>query len=401
MDRASRVRVTGPLAPYASPFREHLLGLKYSPSSAATHLLLMAQLSRWLDATKLVPAELSSEWVEEFLSANRSQGHRFPKSTRGSELLVNFLRGEGIVPERTVAVLTATDELLERFRCYLVRERGLSAGTVVNHVHAARLFLGGLGTEDLGELQELRASDINQFIVDQSRVRSVASTKCLVTGLRSLLCFFHVEGITPGSLVGAVPTVSGWAMTWLPRAVDPALVKRLLASCDRGTIKGRRDYAVLSVLTRLGLRVGEVAALRLDDIDWRRGELVARGKSNRLEPLPLPADVGRALAGYIEHGRPRSEHREVFLRVPAPHRGLTRGAVIVVVRSACARAGIVPIAAHRLRHTVASELLRAGAGLPEIGQLLRQRSMASTAIYTKVDTSKLRTLARPWPRTMP
>jgi len=401
MDKATQVRVTGPLAPYASPFRGQLLGLDYSPSSAATHLVLMAQLSRWLDATKLLPAELSPERVQEFLTANRSQGHRFPKSSRGSELLVNFLRNEGVVPERGVAVLTETDGLLERFRCYLVSERGLAAGTVGNHVHAARLFLGRLDLNDLDGLQELRPSRINEFIVAESRCRSVSSTKCLVTGLRSLLRFFHVEGITPGSLVGAVPTVSGWAMTWLPRAADPTSVKRLLASCDRGTVKGRRDYAILMVLTRLGLRVGEAAALKLDDVDWRRGELVVRGKANRLEPLPLPADVGQALAAYLKHARPRSEHRELFLRVLAPHRGLTGGAVIVVVRSACDRADLAPIAAHKLRHTVASELLRAGAGLPEIGQVLRHRSIASTAIYTKVDTARLRELARPWPGTTP
>lgn len=401
MDRAKQVRVTGPLAPYASQFREQLLGLEYSPSSAVTHLVLMAQLSRWLDSRKLEPAELSPERVEEFLSANRSQGHRFPKSSRGSELLVNLLRSEGIVPERAVAVLSATDELLQRFRRYLVNERGLAAGTVENHVHAARLFIDSVDLKGLDELQELRASHINQFIVAESRCRSVSSTKCLVTGLRSLLRFFHVEGITPGSLVGAVPTVAGWAMTWLPRTADPTSVKRLLASCDQGTVKGRRDYAVLVILTRLGLRVGEVAALKLDDIDWHRGELVVHGKANRLEPLPLPSDVGKALVAYIEHGRPRNEHRELFLRVLAPHRGLTRGAVIVVVRSACGRAGLEPIAAHKLRHAVASELLKAGAGLPEIGQLLRQRSIASTAIYTKVDTARLRELARPWPGTMP
>jgi site-specific recombinase XerD len=155
---------------------------------------------------------------------------------------------------------------------------------------------------------------------------------------------------------------------------------------------------VLVVLSRLGMRVGEVAALTLDDIDWRSGELLVRGKGNRLERLPLPANVGKALAAYIKQGRPKSEHRELFLRVLAPHRGLTNGGLIVVVQSACRRAGLAPIAAHRLRHMVASELLAAGAGLPEIGQVLRHRSMASTAIYTKVDTARLAELARPWPR---
>jgi integrase/recombinase XerD len=397
MDRASGVRVKGPLAPYASGFREQLFGWEYSPPSAATHLVLMAQLSRWLEAEKLCPVELTPERVQEFLSANRAQGHRFPKSSRGSEPLVNFLRAEGAVPAAAGPVLSSTDEVLERFRSYLLSERGLCAGTVCNHLHAARLFLGSVRCEGFDELGQLTASQINRFIVSQSRLRGVASMKCLVTGLRSLLRYLHVEGVTATSLVGAVPTVSGWAMTWLPRSVDPDSVKCLLAGCDRRTAKGCRDYAVLVVLARLAMRVGEVAALTLDDIDWRKGELVVRGKGNRLERLPLPADVGKALAAYIEQGRPKSEHRELFLRALAPHRGLTNGGVIVIVQSACRRAGLAPIAAHRLRHMVASELLAAGAGLPEIGQVLRHRSMASTAIYTKVDTARLRELARPWP----
>lgn len=399
MDRASRVRVRGPLAPYASGFRERLLGWDYSPASAATHLVLMAQLSRWLEAQRVSPLELTPERVQEFLSANRAQGHRFPKSSRGSELLVNFLRAEGAVPAAPAPVLSPTDEVLERFRSYLLSERGLCAGTVYNHVHAARLFLGSVTFEGFDGLDQLSASDINGFILDESARRGVASTKCLVTGLRSLLRFLHVEGVTATSLVGAAPTVSGWAMTWLPRSVDPGSVQGLLASCDRRTAKGRRDYAVLVVLARLGMRVGEVAALTLDDIDWRNGELIVRGKGNRLERLPLPADVGKALAAYIKQGRPKSERRELFLRVPAPHRGLTNGGLIVIVQSACRRAGLAPIAAHRLRHMVASELLAAGAGLPEIGQILRHRSMASTAIYTKVDTARLAELARPWPGT--
>jgi integrase/recombinase XerD len=398
MDKASQVRVGGLLAPYASEFRESLFGWGYSPPSAATHLVLMAQLSRWLQLAGLSPSELTSERVDEFLRANRALGHRFPKSSRGSEQLVNFLRTVGVVPEALpMPSGSLSDEMLERFRSYLLSERGLGAGTVYNHLRAARSFLASLSSERLDDLKTLGASDVHGFIVTESRHRSVASTKCLVTGLRSLLRFLHVEGVTAVSLTGAVPTVSGWSMTWLPRTVDPGSVKGLLASCDRRTANGRRDYAVLVVLARLGLRVGEVAALTLDDIDWRNGELVVRGKGSRLERLPLPTDVGEAVAAYIQHGRPRDGHRHLFLRVLAPHGRLSNGAVIVIVKSAFRRAGLVPIPAHRLRHSLASGLLAAGAGLPEIGQVLRHRSLASTAIYTKVDTARLRELARPWP----
>lgn len=397
MDRASAVRVTGPLGPHAGGFRDELVGLGYSPRTAQTHLLLMNRLSGWLQATGVEPGALTAQRIEQFLAANHTQRQRFPKSSRGAEPLVGFLRRSALVPEAPVAVLTATEALADRFRLYLTGERGLGAGTITNYVHAARLFLGHVGRVEADDLARLGAATVQTFILCESRHRSVASTKNLVSGLRSLLRFFHVAGVTEASLAGAVPAVSGWTGTWLPRAIDASAVERLLASCDRGSDQGCRDYAVLVVLSRLGMRIGEVAALELDDVEWRSGDLVVRGKANRLERLPLPVDVGQALADYVQRGRPPSEHRALFLRMLAPRRGLTRGGLIVIVKSACRRAGIEPVAAHRLRHTVASELLRAGAGLPEIGQLLRHRSIASTAIYASVDTDALRGLARPWP----
>lgn len=397
MDRASRVRVTGPLAPYAAEFRDQLQRLQYTPPSAATHLVLMAQLSRWLDAEKLEPASLTTERVEQFLTANRALGHRFPKSSGGAERLLTFLRAKNVIPSLPHVVLSDSEKVLERFRHYLHSERGLAAGTIVNHVHAARLFLNSLDDAVLDDLDGLAPADIHRFVLSESQERSVSSTKCIVSGLKALLRFFHVEGLTDISLAGAVPTVSGRTETWLPRSVAADSVRRMLASCDRASRQGCRDYAVLMMLTRLGMRVGEVAAFSLGDIDWHRGEILIRGKAERLERLPLPVDVGDALADYVQRARPPSEHLALFLRILAPYRGLTRSAVIVIVQAACQRAGLAPIAAHRLRHTVASDLLRAGAGLPEIGQLLRHRSMASTAIYASVDTDALRALALPWP----
>lgn len=397
MDSASQVRVTGPLGPYAGGFREELLGVGYSPRSAQTHLLFMNRLSSWLASTGLEPGVLTAECMEQFLTANSTPRQRFPKSSRGAEPLLGFLRREGVVPPAPLAVLTAAGVLVEEFRLYLVGERGLGAGTITNYLHTARLFLQSVGCVERGDLAHLGAPQVQAFILAESARRSIASTKTLVTGLRSLLRFFHVAGITEAPLVGAVPTVSGWTGTWLPRGVDASSVARLLASCDRASAQGCRDYAVLVVLSRLGMRIGEVAALEVDDVDWRSGELMVRGKGTRLERLPLPVDVGEALADYVQRARPLSDHRALFLRVVAPRRGLTRSALIVIVQSACRRAGIVPVAAHRLRHSVASDLLRAGAGLSEIGQLLRHRSLASTAIYASVDTVALRELARPWP----
>jgi integrase/recombinase XerD len=397
MTNPTRAGVQGPLAPYAVSFLEELAGSGYAVRSAEVHLLLMARLSRWLGQVPLGLGEVGPAQVDEFLSWNRAEGYRFPKSARGAMPLLVFLRGLGVVPEPPAPVLDANAELLERFRVHLAAERGLTRGTIWNYVHAGRLLFRALERSGDADIGALSAADVDGFVVAQCRGLSIAAAKNLVNGLRSLLRFLHLEGITASPLAGAVPAVSGWTGGGLPRGVDAGSVSALLASCDRRTAKGSRDFAVLTVLARLGLRAGEAAALDLDDVDWPAGEVLVRGKASRLERLPLPADVGEALAGYLTAGRPRSAERALFLRVPAPQRRITAGAVSVIVHAACTRAGLDPIAAHRLRHTVACELLRHGAGLPEIGQLLRHRSAAVTAIYARADTTALRQLARPWP----
>lgn len=194
-----------------------------------------------------------------------------------------------------------------------------------------------------------------------------------------------------------VPSVAGWRLAGLPRALEPEQVPALLGSCERGRTVGRRAAAILLLLVRLGLRAGEVAALGLDDVDWRAGEIIVRGKGNHAERFPLPAEVGDAVAGCLRRGRPAiAEGRTVFVRVKAPHRGLSTGVVTEVVFAAGQRAGLGKIYAHRLRHTAATAMLRAGTPLAEVGQVLRHRRALSTAIYAKVDRDALGTLARPW-----
>ncbi len=219
-----------------------------------------------------------------------------------------------------------------------------------------------------------------------------------MTALRSLLGFLHVDGAIEQSLASAVPSVAGRRLVGLPKGLEPAQVQCLLASCDSSTRTGRRDIAILTMLVRLGMRAGEVAALRLDDIDWRAGEIVVRGKGKCTERLPLPTDVGGAVAAYLHHHRPTSaQGRTVFVRIKAPHRALSSQGVSQAVAAAARRAGLGRIHAHRLRHTAATQMLRTGASLPEIGQLLRHRRALTTAIYAKVDREALRTIARPWP----
>ncbi|MDQ6671679.1 MAG: tyrosine-type recombinase/integrase [Chloroflexota bacterium] len=243
----------------------------------------------------------------------------------------------------------------------------------------------------------MTAAEINQFVLRECQQRSVGSAKCLTKALRSLLRFAYVEGWTATALATAVPTVANWQASELPRALDAQRVALLVESCDRTTATGRRDYAILHLLARLGLRAGEVTGLELGDVSWRRGELLIRGKGRRQEHLPLPVDVGEAVCDYLSHGRPGAECRRLFLRARAPTSGLTVAAIECIVRLACARAGLPGVGPHRLRHTAATEMLRNGASLLEIGQVLRHRSQATTAIYAKVDRSALRGLAQPWP----
>lgn len=382
MGRASRVRVAGPLEPYAPGFREVLAGLGYAPSSAANQLQLMAHVSRWLAGKGLDAGALTPERVEQFVCSKRAEGLVRWRSAQSLVPLLDFLRDLEVVPVPVSepAAPTPTERLLEQYRQYLVDERGLTAGTVRHYQDTAVVFLAGREHEDGLDLEDLTADDVSRFVLAECARRSAGSAKNMVKGLRSLLRFFHVKGITAVPLSGVVPAVAGWSGTSLPRAIDAKAVARWLSSCDRRTSTGRRDVAVLMLLVRLGMRAGEVAALELGDVDWRRGEIEIHGKGSRLERLPLPVDVGEALAGYVSRGRPRSEHRELFLRVKAPQGAMGASGVKRIVRSACLRAGLPSMGAHRLRHTAATELLRHGAALPEIGQVLRHRSIATTAI---------------------
>lgn len=396
-----RVRVSGPLASYAGGFSGELARLGYTPLSARLQLQLMAHLSRWLASERLDAAALTPAVLERFLAARRAAGYANHRTAKALEPLLGYLRGLRAAPTLpAAAAATPVEALLERYRRYLTVERGLTAGTVRGYVDVVRPFLVGRVSAEGIDLAQLTAADVSAFVVATCRDRCGrgGSAKLMVTGLRSLLRFLHVEGVLEESLTGAVPSVAAWRLAGLPRALEPGQVRLLLAGCDRRTAHGRRDFAILTLLARLGLRRGEVAGLGLDDVDWRAGEVVIRGKGNRQERLPLPADVGEAVAAYLRRGRPRqAEGRSVFVRVKAPQRPLTPGGVTQVVVAAGRRAGLGELTAHRLRHTAASELLRAGAPLAEIGQLLRHRRPLTTAIYAKVDREPLRSLARPWP----
>lgn len=289
----------------------------------------------------------------------------------------------------------ATATLLAEFRTWLDRERSLSPVSVRCYGAQAKVFLAGVGGADA--VGELDAGKVLAFMVEYARDRNTWSAKAMVTSLRAFLRFSHAIGRTVVPLAGVVPAVASWRLSALPRSLPASEIERLLAGCERQTAVGLRDYAVLSLLARLGLRGAEAAGLQLGDIDWRAGEVAVRGKGSRVEQLPLPAAAGQALAGWLTDGRPRCGSRAVFVTVRRPYRQLTSDAVRQVMARACGRAGLDRRGAHRLRHTLATEMLRAGASLPEVGQVLRHRSQLSTAIYAKVDQEALRPLARRWP----
>jgi site-specific recombinase XerD len=312
--------------------------------------------------------------------------------------MLDYLRDLGVVPSSAaIAPATEAERLHEDYRAYLVQERGLAEGTIAGYLHVARLFCSARAADGVLRLERLTAVEVTEFVLAECATRSVGSAKYVVCGLRSLLRYLFVAGRIDGELDAAVPTVASWRLARLPVTFGRAEVARLLASCDRRTTFGRRDYAVLVLLARLGLRAGEVAALELGDIDWHAGELIIRGKGRRRERLPLPADVGEAMAGWLRRGRPRCDCSLVITRVRAPHRGLSTAGVSAIVSAACRRAGLPELNAHRLRHTAATEMLRAGAALTEVGQVLRHSSVLTTAVYAKVDRDRLRILALPWP----
>lgn len=397
MREPSRVRVTGPLEPFAEGLIVELAEAGYRPAAAAVQVRVLAHLSRWMQEQDVSPEELRESELERFRREHLAR----VASVRGAGMTVVLahLRGLGVVPASEPPVMTAADELLEQYRRYLTVERGLTAGTTRGYVDIVRAFVESrVNSSGEVELWELSPADVLGFLLAESGRRSRKSAKLLVSALRSLLRFWHVEGLIARPLAGAVPSVAGWRLAGLPRALSAEQVRALSDSCDRSTVAGKRDIAILTMLVRLGMRRGEIADLRLDDIDWRAGEIVVRGKGQRLERLPLPADVGEAIAIYLRDGRPPGfSGREVFVRIKAPCRPLTAGGVTQVVMSASKRAEIGEVTAHRLRHTAATELLRQGAPLHEIGELLRHRSVLTTAIYAKVDRDRLRELARPWP----
>jgi integrase/recombinase XerD len=391
--------VRGPLGAHVAGLCAELTRTGYTESSSRDVVRAMARLSSWLDSNGLMPSELTPKAVEDFLLLRREYGSVVAVARRGLGPALRFLRSIDVVPGRDqVAGDTPVEVVLGEYRGWLDKERGLAAESIRCYASQAKTFLSWL-PEPLDEaLAHLDAPTVTTFIVEQSTVAgSVWSAKALVTSVRSLLRFLHVDGSIPVPLTAAVPAVAGWRLGGLPRALGAGQVDALLAGCDTTGPVGLRDHAVLIMLARMGLRGAEVATLGLGDVAWRVGEIVVRGKGSRVERLPLAVEVGTAMAAYLIRGRPACDCPALFVTARAPYRALSGSAVRAIMGRACQRAGLPRLGAHRLRHSLATDLLRSGASLPEIGQVLRHRSQLSTAVYAKVDHTALRPLARSWP----
>jgi len=396
----SQVRVCGPLAAYLPGFADELACQGYTPNSRCFQLRLLSHLSHWLLDQHLGAGDLCATEVSRYLCARRAAGYTSLLSIKALRPMLDYLRGLGVAPSPVAVVMTGpVDVVLEQYRRYLTDERGLASATADDYATAVRPFLNSRVLPDGHslDLEHLTAPDVVSFVVTHCHQHR-SKTKRATKSLRSLLRFLHFVDLIEGSLASVVPSIAGWRLSGLPKALEPDQVRRLLAACDDRTRSGCRDIAILVMLVRLGLRAIEVSRLKLGDIDWRAGEIVVHGKANCIERLPLPSDVGEAIAAYLQRGRPASaQGRTVFVRIKAPHHAMGSKAVSSVVAEAARRAGLGRIHAHRLRHTAATQMLRAGASLPEVGQLLRHRSVETTAIYAKVNHEALRTIARRWP----
>jgi site-specific recombinase XerD len=371
----SMVSVTGPLVRYVPGFVAALQSGGYRLASVQCHVELLAHVSRWLEAGDLDAIDLTSKRVDEFLHARKTEGYARLLTGKGVAPLLEYLRASGAIPEPFAPNQSVNDELLAHFSEYLVEVRGLGRTTARDYVRVARRLVDDYPS---ARLRDLSVEQVLRFVTDECH-RQVPNP--VVTGLRAFLRYCYVRGLTTNNLASAVPAVANVGRSSLAKSVAPSDVRRLLESCDRTTAAGSRNFAILSVLSRLGLRAREVAAMELSDIDWRRGEITVRGKGPRLDALPLPVDVGEALAEWLATSRPPCAHRRVFCRLVAPLDPLTSVAVTEVVAATCRRAQVPVRRAHALRHSAARHLLRSGSNLIEIAQVLRHSDIATTAGY--------------------
>jgi site-specific recombinase XerD len=403
-DRAVVERLrAGPFGPHLDSFVAALCELGYAGRTVRARLWLLDDLARWLGLQSLELPDLHEQTVNLFLAERQRQGRLRKGNARATRHFLEHLREKAAVrPPEPAADESPLGTLRRQYENHLQKQRGLAAVTVAEYWGFARRLLAERFGDATINVQDLTPDDVSIFVLRHARSGSPGVAKLMVSALRSFFRFLFLNGQTPSDLTGAVPSVPNWRLAELPKYLTPEEVERVVrAACERDAPVARRDHAIVLLLARLGLRAGEVIALELDDIDWRAGELEVRGnKGHHHDRLPLPVDVGEALAAYLRHDRPPCTTRRLFVRAKAPQRGFAHpSSISTIVCRTMKRAGLQPDfqGAHVLRHSLATGMLRSGASLDEISEVLRHRSPATTEIYAKVDVKGLRSLALPWP----
>lgn len=394
----ARVRFTGPLSRCAAGLVEELARLGYATTSATNVMQLAAHLSRWLGSEEIGLREVDSGVIGRFLIVRRAT-HASHYGAQALRPVLSYLRREGLVPaeQPEPASSSPVEVLLARYRRYLVVDRGLSEPVADAYTHWVMPFVRDVVGSEPTAIGHLSAVEVARFLTARLPSMTRKTAQMTACALRSFLRFLLHESLVEVDLADAVPAVAHRRLSGLPEPLSQAQIHAMLASCDRSSATGCRDYAVITLLHRLGLRCDEACRLGLADIDWRAGVVTVLGKGGRTDRLPLPVDVGDALVAYLREGRPETMARTVFVAAVAPHTPMTRSGLSCIVARAARRAGLGTIHAHRLRHTAASRTLNAGASLEEVSHLLRHASPSTTAIYAKTDLTRLGTLARPWP----
>jgi len=355
----------------------------------------------WIAGRRCKLADLDEQVVERYLRYRGGRQSIQPGDRAALRRWLLALREDGAVAPAVPPPVTPHDRIFKEFDTYLQSERGLAPKSIVRHLPIIRRFLREVCSGGAGDLRKIGQEDVIRYIERHAQDWSPGTGKAMCWSLRAFLRYLHHRGLNPLALADCVPSMRRWKLATLPTYLSAAQVRKALDCCDQETVMGRRDYAILLLLARLGLRADEVATLTLDDIDWRASEMLIRAKGRQRARMPIPPDVGTAIVAYLRNGRPKSSCRRLFVRTLAPHVGFASGcAITMIAKTALDRAGIEGCAhrgAHIFRHSLATELLRSGATLSEIGQLLRHKSHDTTRIYAKVDIDTLRTLALPWP----
>ena len=398
---ADRCLGGNPLIPHLSSFATSLREDGYAEFTMRSKLRLLADFLQWLGRSGISVTEIHERPVEVFIQDKQRQGQVHRGDREALRQFLAHLRNQGVVPgQEAICDNSPSADILNRYEKHLRSERALANATVVNYVPFARQFLVQRFREGPVLLRELKAADISAFVLRHAQTIGCRRAQLMTTAFRSFFRFLFQIGELPVDLAASVPTVADRRLSTVPKYLVAEEVHRVLGGCDRQTSSGRRNYAILLLLARLGLRAGEVVSLQLQDIDWRAGEILILGNGLLHDRMPLPVDVGEALTSYLRIDRPPCKTRRVFVCLKAPQSGFAGpSTVTTIVRRALARAGLDPAfkGAHVLRHSLATSMLRSRASMREIGEVLRHRVSSTTEIYAKLDFDALRSLAHPWP----